>query len=175
MTVEGLPRTTHTQQDFRRENVPDFLPSMSTPAQEIATAQATKPPVDAASIAAMSGTEFQALVATLLQKMGFTVTLTKASHDGGIDIVAECDAPMMRGKYIIQCKRYDGSVGEPFVCDLYGVMTAERANKGILITNSAFTASAVEFATSRGASWLDVDNSLISQASAIENAARQWL
>jgi hypothetical protein len=113
------------------------------------------PPIDAATIAAMSGTEFEALVAALLRKMGFTVNLTKASHDGGIDIVAECHAPMMRGAYIIQCKRYDGSVGEPFVRDLYGVMTAERANKGILITNSTFTASAVEFASGKPLELID--------------------
>lgn len=52
---------------------------------------------------------------------------------------------MLSGKYIIQCKRYTGSVGEPIIRDLYGVVTSERANKGILMTTGYFTKSAIAF------------------------------
>jgi HJR/Mrr/RecB family endonuclease len=43
----------------------------------------------------MSGPEFELLVAGLFEKMGFQVELTKASHDGGIDIIAHCHVPLL--------------------------------------------------------------------------------
>lgn len=116
--------------------------------------------VDINSINRMSGPEFEVLVARLFEKMGFHVEMTKASHDGGIDLIAHCDVPLLQGKYIIQCKRYDGSVGEPFVRDLFGVMTAERANKGILVTNSSFTQSAAAFAAGKPLELIDGDQFL---------------
>ncbi len=80
-------------------------------------------------VATMSGQEFERLVADIFVKKGFHVDSTKASHDGGIDLIAHCDIPLHQGKYIIQCKRYDGSVGEPYIRDLYGVMISERATR----------------------------------------------
>ena len=81
----------------------------------------------------LSGTEFEKLCAVLISKMGFEVQTTKASGDGGIDLYAFNHAPLIGGKYIIQCKRYSGTVGEPILRDLYGVVMSERANKGVLI------------------------------------------
>jgi len=94
----------------------------------------------------LSGIEFENLCSLLISKMGFDTQTTKASGDGGIDIVATSIEPLLRGRYIIQCKRYSGSVGEPAIRDLYGVVMAERANKGILITTGYFTKSALSFA-----------------------------
>jgi hypothetical protein len=111
--------------------------------------------VSAESIDRMSGPEFEQLVARLLELMGFQVELTKASHDGGIDIVAHNHVPLLQGRYIIQCKRYDGPVGVAFIRDLFGVVTAERANKGILVTNSTFTASAEEFGSDKPLELID--------------------
>ncbi len=103
----------------------------------------------------MTGAEFEGLVATLFKKLGFDIDATKASHDGGIDLVAHCHTPLFQGKSIIQCKRYSGSVGEPFVRDLYGVMISERANKGILVTNSIFTTNALAFAAGKPLELID--------------------
>ena len=36
-------------------------------------------------------------------------------------MIAYNHEPVLSGKYIIQCKRYSGSVGEPIIRDLYGV------------------------------------------------------
>ena len=93
----------------------------------------------------LSGIEFENLCKNLLEKMNFEVSTTKQSGDGGIDLIAYNHQPMLEGKYIVQCKRYSGSVGEPIIRDLYGVVNSERANKGILITTGTFTKSAVEF------------------------------
>lgn len=50
--------------------------------------------------------EFENMVSGLLMQMGFNVNVTKASGDGGIDIVATNEQPIVGGQYIVQCKRY---------------------------------------------------------------------
>lgn len=97
-------------------------------------------------INSLSGVGFELICQQLLENMGFETETTKASGDGGIDLIAYNHQPLLSGKYIIQCKRYSGSVGEPIIRDLYGVVTSERANKGILMTTGYFTKSAITFA-----------------------------
>lgn len=95
--------------------------------------------------------EFENLVTTLLIKMGFDAATTKASGDGGIDIIATNEQPIVGGKYVVQCKRYatGNNIGEPIVRELFGVMMHENANKGILIATSEFTRQAVSFAQNK--------------------------
>lgn len=100
-------------------------------------------------LGALSGIDFERLITTLLQQMGFTAEMTKASGDGGIDIEAVLDRPIVGGRYLIQCKRLapDTLVSSPIVREFYGALIADRkAVKGILITTSGFTIQAQEFA-----------------------------
>ena len=104
---------------------------------------------DVGHLDTLSGIEFEGLIARLLERMGFTAETTKASGDGGIDIVATLDNPLTGGRYLIQCKRYapDSLVGAPTVREFYGAVTADRgAAKGILITTSGYTSQAHDFA-----------------------------
>lgn len=103
------------------------------------------------SLQALSPTEFEDFVKMLLTNMGFSATTTSATGDGGIDIIAVNEQPIFGGKYVIQCKRYavGNNVGEPTIRDLFGVMHAENANKGILITTSDFSKQAVAFAQNK--------------------------
>ena len=103
----------------------------------------------------LSGIEFENICQMLVEKMGFTTEITKASGDGGIDLIAYNHQPLLSGKYIIQCKRYAGSVGEPIIRDLYGVVMSERANKGILMTTGHFTKSAIGFAQGKPLELID--------------------
>lgn len=103
----------------------------------------------------MPGTCFESLCCSLVEKMGFEAEVTKASGDGGVDIVAVSHLPFVSGKYVIQCKRYTGNVGEPVIRDLYGVVSAENANKGILITTGGFTSSACAFAEGKQIELID--------------------
>lgn len=103
----------------------------------------------------MSGARFESLCCSLVEKMGFEAEATKASGDGGIDIVAVSHLPFVSGKYVIQCKRYAGNVGEPVIRDLYGVVSAENANKGILMTTGGFTSSASAFAEGKQIELID--------------------
>lgn len=107
------------------------------------------------NINSLSGAEFEVVCKQLIETMGFHAELTKTSGDGGIDIIAYNHQPLLSGKYIIQCKRYSGSVGEPIIRDLYGVVTSERANKGILMTTGTFTTPAIKFAEGKPLELID--------------------
>jgi Holliday junction resolvasome RuvABC ATP-dependent DNA helicase subunit len=103
---------------------------------------------DPTDLERMSGVEFERLVTVLLGRMEFRPEMTKATGDGGVDIVAVLDKPIFGGRYLFQCKRYgpENLVGASTVRDFYGAVTADRAVKGILITTSDFTTQAREFA-----------------------------
>lgn len=109
----------------------------------------------AENINQLSGVEFERVCQQLVENMGFETETTKASGDGGIDLLAYNHQPLLSGKYIIQCKRYTGSVGEPIIRDLYGVVMSERANKGILMTTGHFTKSAIAFADGKPLELID--------------------
>jgi Restriction endonuclease len=111
--------------------------------------------VDINNVQKMTGVEFEELISNLLIKMGLEVETTKTTGDGGIDLIGYNKQTFFGGKYIVQCKRWNGSVGEPPVRDLYGVVMSENANKGILITNSNFTSNAVKFANNKPIELID--------------------
>ena len=97
----------------------------------------------------MSGYEFEDYIAKILIKKGFKVEKTDYSCDGGIDLIAYYSKPLFSGKYIVQCKNWRETVGQPEIRDLYGVVMSENANKGILITTSDFTEQAYKFAKNK--------------------------
>ena len=103
---------------------------------------------DLENIQSLAPIEFENLVKSLFIKMGFNATTTKTTGDGGIDIIAINEQPIVGGKYVIQCKRYTtgNNIGEPAIRELFGIMHAENANKGILITTSDFSKQAITFA-----------------------------
>lgn len=105
----------------------------------------------------MTGYQFENYISELLKKMGFEVEVTQYTNDGGIDLIATCEKPIFSGKYIIQCKKWSTSVGQPEVRDLYGVVMDQRANKGVLITTSDFTAQAYNFAKGKNLELINGD------------------
>lgn len=103
----------------------------------------------------MNPYEFEKFVGYLLHHMGFQTTVTKPSQDGGVDVIAESDEPLKKGKIIVQCKRHRQSVGVSIVRELYGVMNHEGAMKGIIITTSDFTGEAQRFAAGKPIELID--------------------
>ena len=97
----------------------------------------------------LPGHDFEDLVEKLIKHLGFITEERNRSADGGIDIRAISEKPILKGLYIIQCKRYKKPISESIIRDLYGVVSSERANKGILITNSNFTKAAEKFAKNK--------------------------
>jgi len=108
-------------------------------------------------MAEMCGQDFERLICRLLDAMAFRTELTKVSGDGGIDIIAVLDKPIIGGKYLFQCKRYapDNLVGASAVRDFCGAVSADRVVKGIFVTTSDFTPQAREFAEKAGIELID--------------------
>lgn len=90
---------------------------------------------------------FEVLVADLLGRLNYEVTLTPASKDGGKDIYAAKKDHLGTFLYIVECKKYapDRPVGVGIIRQLSGVVNAEQATAGILATTSFFTKGAEEF------------------------------
>jgi HJR/Mrr/RecB family endonuclease len=84
---------------------------------------------------------------TTITNLGYQITLTPASRDGGKDIYAAKKDHLGTFLYVVECKRYapDHPVGVGLVRQLNGVVQAEQATAGILAATSFFTREAKEF------------------------------
>lgn len=96
--------------------------------------------------------QFEGIVLDLLHAMGYGASRSDlqrvgGSGDGGIDGIISLDRLGLEKVYV-QAKRWQGPVGRPDVQGFYGALAGQRANKGVFITTSTFTAQATEFARS---------------------------
>ena len=92
--------------------------------------------------------EFEEVVEEVFKRQGFQTRLTPQTRDGGKDIIATKSILGRPVMFLIECKRYNemNKIGVDIVRALYGVQTAERANKAIIVTSSYFTEDAQRFA-----------------------------
>jgi len=102
-----------------------------------------------------SGIPFEDRCLSLVTSMGLRAHTTSVTADGGIDIIAFSEEPLTGGKLVIQCKDWENPVGEPVLRELLGVVAAEDAVKGILITSGSFTAAARRFAEGKRIDLID--------------------
>jgi restriction endonuclease Mrr len=88
--------------------------------------------------------KFEELIARLFADRGYEVSLTKATRDGGYDLLAKISDGITSSVILAECKRYkkENKVGVEVVRGLYGVTEAHRANQGLIITSSFFTKDA---------------------------------
>jgi hypothetical protein len=101
------------------------------------------------SLYELSPRKFEEIIADVFWKNGFAVELTKATRDGGRDIIAVQRKLDVSLKILIECKRYHQAHKVPLavVQRLFGVKIAEAANKAIVATTSTFTRDARVFAS----------------------------
>jgi restriction system protein len=104
------------------------------------------------SLAVVSPSFFESIVLDLLHRMGYGASRSDLQRvggtgDGGIDGVISLDKLGLEKVYV-QAKRWQSTVGRPEIQAFYGALAGQRANKGVFITTSAYTAQAVEFARS---------------------------
>lgn len=101
----------------------------------------------AQAIAGMSWREFELLVAEGFRRRGFAVKdMGGQGPDGGVDVV------LLKGteRYLVQCKQWRATkVSVAVVRELYGVMSAEGAAGGFVVTSGSFTEDAESFASGR--------------------------
>ena len=100
-----------------------------------------------AALGAMTWQEFEGLVEEAFRPRGDSVRrLGGDGPDGGVDLVLDRGAE----KVLVQCKQWRAMrVGVSVVRELYGVMAAQGAAAGIVVTSGSFTPDAVEFASGR--------------------------
>lgn len=84
----------------------------------------------------LSPSEFEDMVVQLYRMAGHGAQKTGAVGDNGIDVVVQAKNGE---KWVVQCKRWKGSVGEPLVRDFYGAMQHAKADKGTMIAVGKFT------------------------------------
>jgi HJR/Mrr/RecB family endonuclease/adenine/guanine phosphoribosyltransferase-like PRPP-binding protein len=87
---------------------------------------------------------FEKLVAHILEDFGYDIELTKATRDGGSDIIAYIRTALSCFLVRIECKKYaaEHKVGIDIVRSVLGVQELAGASKSIIVTTSYFTKDA---------------------------------
>lgn len=100
------------------------------------------------SLKQISPQQFERLISSLYEKMGYQVRLTSQTRDQGIDIYAKRLSETGTEYLAIQCKHYpNGVVGVEDARSLYGVIQAYPSiTKGVLITSGEFSKECKDFA-----------------------------
>jgi len=95
----------------------------------------------------MSWQEFELLVGEGFRQQGYQVTESGGGGaDGGVDLVLHKGGD----KLLVQCKQWKAfAVGVTVVRELYGVMAADGAAGGFIVTSGRFTPEAKAFAKGR--------------------------
>ncbi len=101
----------------------------------------------------MSWQQFEALVGEAFRRKGYAVTETGGGGaDGGIDLALKKEGET----FLVQCKQWKAyKVSVTTVRELYGVMAAEGATGGFVVTSGVFTDEARGFASGRNIELLD--------------------
>ena len=97
--------------------------------------------------------EFELLVGEAFRLQGYRVVeIGGDGPDGGVDLILHKD----REKFLVQCNQWKAfSVGVQIVRELYGVMAAEGAAGGFVVTSGRFTDDATAFASGRNVTLID--------------------
>lgn len=105
------------------------------------------------TIDGISWREFELLVGEAFRRKGFTVIEKGGSGpDGGVDLVLLLGTD----KYLVQCKQWKAiNVGVTIIRELFGVMAAQGAAGGFVVTSGRYTSDAKEFAKGRNIQLVD--------------------
>ncbi len=105
------------------------------------------------ALEAITWQEFEQLVGEAFRLQGYEVTETGGGGaDGGVDLLLLRDGE----RYLVQCKQWKAfKVGVQVVRELYGVMAAQGATGGWVVTSGRFTPAAHDFAQGRNIALID--------------------
>ena len=106
-----------------------------------------------ASIKRIDWQAFEQLIGEGFRRQGFSVIENEGKGpDGGVDLVLRKGGE----RFLVQCKQWRAmKVGVPVVRELYGVMAAEGAAGGFVVTSGRFTDEARSFAIGRNIDLID--------------------
>lgn len=113
-------------------------------------AEATQP---AKTLDGISWREFELLVGEAFRRKGFSVTERGGNGpDGGVDL----ELHLGTDKYLVQCKQWKAlKVGVTIVREFFGVIAAEGAAGGFIVTSGTYTEDAKTFAQGRNIQLVD--------------------
>jgi hypothetical protein len=96
------------------------------------------------SLGDLSWQEFELLIGELYRRQGHTVEICSGDgSDGGVDLRLSRDGKTA----LVQCKHWKVyKVGVAAVRELFGILSAERADRAIFVTTGRFTSDARSFA-----------------------------
>jgi restriction system protein len=106
------------------------------------------------NVRAMSAIEFEQFVADVFHRNGYSAELTATTGDHGIDIILRKPGRMV----VVQCKQWDGTIGEPVLREFYGSMVAAHADAGFVVTTSNFTSQAEVFVRNKPIELYNIDS-----------------
>jgi len=99
-------------------------------------------------MAQLDGYQFEALVAHIMECMGYTARVTPKSSDGGVDVIAHLDALGFQPPIVkIQCKRTTSQHGIAEVNQLLG--TLGEGEFGLFVSLGSFSRAANELERNR--------------------------
>jgi hypothetical protein len=116
----------------------------------------------------LSPKQFERYVAGLFSLKGYHVVMRGGSGDHGVDL--ELQDRRTGRRAIVQCKRYQSTVGEETVRELYGTLLHELAFHAFLVTTADISASARSWAQGKpitlidGLTLVEIDRSLRQKA-----------
>ena len=116
-----------------------------------------KPPNQSESkgLEPMTPEEFENAVCTFFNAMGYNLSVTQRTRDGGIDLDGR-GGGLGQGRVVVQCKRYSNPVGVGTVRELFGVISDDLSiTQGFLVTTSRFTQDAQDFARGKRITLID--------------------
>lgn len=94
----------------------------------------------------LTSPDFEYLVAAVFRKLGYLVAVTPRTRDGGCDVRARMLEGGRRESVLIECKLHKQKLAEKEVRSLAGLLSAEKANRGLIIAPGGFTKPAHAFA-----------------------------
>jgi restriction system protein len=91
--------------------------------------------------------DFEYLVAEAFRRQGYQVEFSLGrGADGGVDLTLRRDGRTA----LVQCKQWKVfSVGAPVIREMFGLLTAEKADEAIIVTSGNFTRDAQDFAAGK--------------------------
>jgi restriction system protein len=104
---------------------------------------------DVALLRSLPSRSLEYLVAALWSRIGYETSVTNATRDGGKDVIARREEPGRYETVLIECRQWDSHIPVTAVREMVGVMSDERANKGVVVAPGGFargTGSATELA-----------------------------
>lgn len=132
--------------ELAREEQPDSGAEVRIILQAVSERLARLIAQDPGTLAHLEWRDVERTIAEIFDGLGFKVTLTPGSKDGGKDVILECEVAGMQATYYVEIKHWRSStrVGADAVEKLLKVIVREKKAGGLFLSTYGFTENAFE-------------------------------